>query len=257
MKQETFVYFIGTAGAGKSTLAQRFYEWTNVKGIDAILVNLDPGAQNLPYDPDVDIRDWISLKEVMESHDLGPNGAQVACADLLAVNTDDVKESIESFKTDYVFVDTPGQLELFVFRNSGRIIVSTMQPNQSAVCYLIDPILAKSASGFSSQLLLSLFTNFRLDLPQFNVLSKADLLEEEDLDQVLSWADDAYALESAVQTEQSSMYRKINEDIVRMIIDFQSHAKLIPTGNTDFMGIEDMYTLIQLLFAGGEDVLSD
>jgi hypothetical protein len=257
MKQETFVYFIGTAGAGKSTLAQRFHEWTNMKGIDAILVNLDPGAENLPYDPDVDIRDWISLKEVMESHDLGPNGAQVACADLLAVNTDDVKESIESFKTDYVFADTPGQLELFVFRNSGRIITNTMKPNQSAVCYLIDPILAKSASGFSSQLLLSLFTSFRLGLPQFNVLSKADLLEEEDLNQVLSWADDAYALESAVQTEQSSMYRKINEDIVRMIIDFQSHAKLIPTGTTDFMGIEDMYTLIQLLFAGGEDVLSD
>lgn len=257
MKQETFVYFIGTAGAGKSTLAQRFHEWTSVKGIDAVLVNLDPGAENLPYEPDVDIRDWVSLKEVMENHELGPNGAQIACADMLAMNLGDVKESIESFKTDYVFVDTPGQLELFVFRNSGQVIMRMLHPQRSVNCYLIDPVLAKTPSGFTSQLLLSLFTSFRLGIPQYNVLSKADVLEDSELDQIMSWADDPFSLETAVQNERSSMYRQINEDIVKLIIDFQSHSKLIPTGDTDFMGIEDMYTVIQLLFAGGEDVLTD
>ena len=257
MKQETFVYYIGTAGAGKSTLAHRFHEWINVKGIDGIIVNLDPGAENLPYSPDVDIRDWISLKEVMETYELGPNGAQVACADLLAVNTSDVKQSIESFHTDYVFVDTPGQLELFVFRNSGQIIVRSFQPNRSVTCYLIDPVMAKNASGFTSQMLLSLFTSFRLGLPQFNVLSKADLIEENELEQVIQWSDDPFSLEQAVQNEQSSMFRQINEDIVRMIIDFQTHARLIPSGNTEYMGVDDMYTVIKMLFAGGEDVLSD
>jgi len=257
MKQETFVYYIGTAGAGKSTLAKRFSDWTEIKGIDSIIVNLDPGAENLPYTPDVDIRDWISLNEIMDSHELGPNGAQVACADLLAVNTEDIKESIESFKTDYVFVDTPGQLELFVFRNSGQIIMKTLQPQRSVICYVMDPVLAQSASGFTSQLLLSLFTSFRLGVSQFNVLSKADLLAKKDLDYILTWADDPFSLESAVQSEHSSMFRQINEDIIRMIIDFQSHARLIPTGKNDFMGIEDMYTMIQLLFSGGEDVLSD
>jgi len=257
MKQETLVYFIGTAGAGKSTLAHRFHEWTTVKGIDAVLVNMDPGAENLPYTPDVDIRDWISLKEVMDDHELGPNGAQIACADMLAVNITDVKESIESFKTDYVIVDTPGQLELFVFRNSGRFIVNTLHPQRSVVSYLIDPVLATSASGFTSQLLLSLFTSFRLNVPQFNVLSKADLLEEEKVNKVLQWANDPFSLETAVQDEHTSMYRQINEDIVRLLIDFQTHAKLIATGETEYLGIDDMYTVIQLLFAGGEDVLSD
>ena len=257
MKQETFVYHIGTAGAGKSTLAERFHEWTNVKGIDAIIVNLDPGAENLPYNPDVDIRDWILLEEVMENYELGPNGAQIACADMLAVNIADVKKSIEAFKTDYVFIDTPGQLELFVFRKSGQVIINSLHPTRSVIAYLIDPVLAKSASGFISQLLLSLFTNFRLGIPQFNVLSKADVLEDEELDTIISWADDPYLLETEVQHEHASMHRQINEDIARMIIEYQSHAKLIPTGNRDYMGIEDMYTVIQLLFSGGEDVLSD
>ena len=89
MKQETFVYFIGTAGSGKSTLTYSFQQWMNNRGLDAITVNLDPGAENLPYVPDVDIRDWISLKEIMDSYGLGPNGAQIAAADMLALNIDD------------------------------------------------------------------------------------------------------------------------------------------------------------------------
>ncbi len=53
MKQEIFLYLIGTAGSGKSTLAHTFKQWTNVHGIDSVVVNLDPGAENLPYSPDV------------------------------------------------------------------------------------------------------------------------------------------------------------------------------------------------------------
>ena len=100
MKEEIFVYFIGTAGSGKSTITYNFKQWMNHRGLDAITVNLDPGADNLLYDPDIDIRDWISLKEIMESYGLGPNGAQIAAADMLALNTDDVKKSIEKFMSE-------------------------------------------------------------------------------------------------------------------------------------------------------------
>ena len=161
MKEEIFVYFIGTAGSGKSTLTSNFQKWFKTRGLDAIILNLDPGAENLPYEPDVDIRDWISLREVMETYQLGPNGAQIACADMIALNTEDVKKSIESFKSDYIIVDTPGQLELFVFREAGKYTVKFLKPEKSVICYLLDPSLAKTASGFVSQLLLSITTNFR------------------------------------------------------------------------------------------------
>ena len=145
MKEEIFVYIIGTAGSGKSTLTQTFKQWMELRSVDAVTVNLDPGAENLPYKPDVDIRDWISLKEVMNTYGLGPNGAQIACADMLALNTSDVKKSIEAFKTDYVLVDTPGQLELFVFREAGKYIVQFLNPQRSIIAYLVDHALAKTA----------------------------------------------------------------------------------------------------------------
>lgn len=257
MKQEIFLYLIGTAGSGKSTLAHNYKQWINVHGLDAIVVNLDPGAENLPYTPDVDIRDWISLSEVMDTHGLGPNGAQIACADMLALNTDDVLKSIESFKTDYIIIDTPGQIELFVFRQSGNIIIDSFKPDRSVTAYLIDHILAKNPSGFISQLLLSLTTQFRLGIPQINILSKVDLLSDIEKEEVLSWSKDTYTLEQAVMNQNKSVYREMSENIFRVIESFMQNSLLIPTSKEDFIGMDDIYTHLQFIFEGGEDALSD
>ena len=257
MKEEIFIYFIGTAGSGKSTLTYNFQQWMNLRGLDTITVNLDPGAENLPYEPDVDIRDWISLKEIMDSYGLGPNGAQVACADMLALNTSDLKNSIDSFKTDYVLMDTPGQLELFVFREAGKYIIKFLNPERSIIGYLLDPSLAKSASGFVSQLLLSISTNFRLGASQINILSKADILSTDELEQIKDWSDDTEMLGNAIMREESSVYREMSEGILHLISEFGNQNKLFPTGKLDFFGIEDIYTQIQLQFEGGEDLMSD
>jgi len=194
MKQEIFLYLIGTAGSGKSTLTYNFQQWMSLRELDSITVNLDPGAENLPYEPDVDIRDWISLEDVMNTYKLGPNGAQIVCADMLALNISDLKKSIQSFKTEYVFLDTPGQLELFVFREAGKYIIEFLNPERSIIAYLLDPALAKTASGFASQLLLSVSTNFRLNYPQINILSKADILSSKELQKIQDWSTDSSSI---------------------------------------------------------------
>jgi len=257
MKEEIFVYFIGTAGSGKSTLTYNLKRWMELRGVDAITVNLDPGAENLPYEPDVDIRDWISIKEVMDAYGLGPNGAQIACADMLALNTSDVKKSIESFKTEYVLLDTPGQLELFVFREAGKYIVKFLNPERSIITYLLDHALATTASGFVSQLLLSISTNFRLNISQINILSKSDMLSEKDLEFVERWSKDPEELYNAVLKEEASVYREMSEGLFNLINEFGNQSKIFPTGKEDFFGIEDLYTQIQLQFEGGEDLMRD
>jgi GTPase SAR1 family protein len=257
MKEEIFIYYIGTAGSGKSTLTSTFHDWFRLRGLDAIIVNLDPGAENLPYDPTVDIRDWISLKEVMETYELGPNGAQIACADMIALNIEDVKKSIESFKSDYVIIDTPGQLELFVFREAGKYTVKFLNPDKTIICYLLDPSLAKTASGFVSQLLLSITANFRLNQPQINILSKSDLLTDKEIDIIKRWTDDPDELYGAIINEGASVLRELNEGILHLIKDFGGNTNIIPTSKTEYFGMEDIYTNIQIQFKGGEDLLKD
>jgi len=257
MKQEIFVYFIGTAGSGKSTLTASMQQWCKDRGLDAIIVNLDPGAENLPYEPDVDIRDWINLREVMDANRLGPNGAQIACADMIALNTEDVKESINSFKSDYILLDTPGQLELFVFRESGKYTVKFLSPEKSIICYLLDPMLAKTASGFVSQLLLAITTNLRLNKPQINILSKADLLSKKELQMVQRWSDSPDEIVEALCNEEPTMHRELSEQILRLIKDIGGYTRLIPISKRNFFGIEDIYTDIQQQFEGGEDLMKD
>jgi len=257
MKEEIFLYFIGTAGSGKSTLTNTFKKWMELRSIDVITVNLDPGAENLPYEPDVDIRDWISLKEIMDTYELGPNGAQIACADMLALNTADIKKSIDSFKTDYILMDTPGQLELFVFREAGKYIVEFLNPQRTIIAYLLDHALAKTASGFVSQLLLSINTSFRLNKPQINILSKADMLTKQELETVQQWSEEPEELCQAISKEEPSVYREMSEGILQVIEGFGKNTRLIPTGKEKYMGVEDVYTEIQLQFEGGEDLMKD
>jgi len=256
-EEPVFVYIIGTAGSGKSTLTASFKKWMSLRSLDAITVNLDPGAEHLPYDPDVDIRDWISLEEVMETNELGPNGAQVVCADMIALNTGEVQESIGTFKPDYILMDTPGQLELFVFREAGKYTIQFLSPCNAAVCYLLDPLLARTASGFVSQLLLSLTTNFRLNRPQINVLSKADVLAPKELRLIQTWSDDPNELETALMTEKASVYREMSEGILQLLKNVGGYTKLVSSSKENLKGIEDIYTRIQMQFHGGEDLTKD
>ena len=103
-----YIYFVGTAGSGKSTLVGAYKEWLDNIGVEAITINLDPGVDVLPYDADVDIREWVALDEVMGEFNLGPNGAQIVAADLMAVNIGKMKDVVEDLSGTYALVDTPG-----------------------------------------------------------------------------------------------------------------------------------------------------
>src|SRR5436309_13153856 len=111
------------------------------------------------------------LKEDMAEQVLGPNGAQVASADLAAMNAKELADVLETFQTNYVLIDTPGQIELFTFRASGPVLIDAFAREASALEYLNDPALVRSASGLVSSVLFSATVQFRHGLPFTNVLS--------------------------------------------------------------------------------------
>ena len=72
--------------------------------ISAITLNLDPGVKTMPYTPDIDIRDFIVLEEVMTEYELGPNGAMILASDLMVNFLDDLKYEIDEYNPDWVFM---------------------------------------------------------------------------------------------------------------------------------------------------------
>ncbi|OGS51913.1 MAG: GTPase, partial [Euryarchaeota archaeon RBG_13_61_15] len=172
--------------------------------------NLDPGAEELLYPPDVDVRDWIRLGEVMSEYGLGPNGAQIVAADMLALNAKEISQVLAGYNTDYVLIDTPGQMELFTFRQSSRVIIDELSGESAVIGFLFDPLVAKTPNGYVTSLMLAATAHFRLQRPMISVLAKADSLSEADKERVGLWSQDFYSLMNALLDESAEAQTQVS-----------------------------------------------
>ena len=248
------LYFIGSAGSGKSSLTGAYAGWMQSQGYDVVTVNLDPGIEDAPYVPDIDIREWIKLKDIMKEYGVGPNGAQIIAADLLALNITEMKDIIDSFETEYVIFDTPGQMELFVLRQSGKFLVDSFDNNNSMIGYLYDPVISKTPSGFVALMLQAASVQVRFNTPFVNILTKSDLLEEEEVDNILDWSCDFVKLEDAINNEVQTLRTQLNTEFLSALESFGSSHTLFPVSSTYGSGMEDIYNVAQQVFHGGEDL---
>ena len=247
------LFVVGTAGAGKSTLVTAFQRWSRFLEVECLTINLDPGAERVHYDPEFDVRDLVSLHEVMDEYDLGPNGAQILAADLVAAQSYDIQEELAGLSGDLLVIDTPGQVELFAFREASSHMVEVLGQGQAALIFLFDPMLSQSPSGFVSQMLLSNIVHFRLGLPTSNFLSKADLLTPEDLDRVLGWGEDLDQLESALFEEAGGQRTEFAIGQLRMMQNAQIQPGLIPLSSEQEEGLADILSFAQSVFGGMAD----
>ncbi|WP_202320036.1 ATP/GTP-binding protein [Archaeoglobus neptunius] len=247
---QVFIYVTGTAGSGKTYLTKALAEWFDLKKLDHYVVNLDPGADFVPYSADLDVREWFTLEDIMNRYNVGPNGAQIIGADLVSTLVDDIKEEIELSSSEYVIIDTPGQLELFTLRESSRILINALNPERSVMVYLFDPVVSKTPSGFLSILFMASSAIFRLEIPQVLALSKADILTEGELERVVEWSQDPESLYDSLNLERKTL----NLELFLMLREAGFFRPLIPVSAVTGYGIEDIYDAIQEIFYGGDDL---
>ena len=254
MEEPGTIYFTGTAGAGKTTFVRAFADWMKSAGYETTVVNLDPGSEGDALEPTVDIREWVRLSDVQDEYGLGPNGAQIAAADMIALKIFDVKQAIDELRTDYVLVDTPGQIELFAFREASKAIVDALSGDRSQIAFLFDPALARTPAGFVSLLMLSATVEFRFRLPMLNVLTKADVLTAEQISELAAWSQDPNQLYEAVSRDTPTPDVQLSTEVFRAIESLGPLAGLVATSAKEGTGLETFYQSAQRVFAGGEDL---
>lgn len=247
------LFVVGTAGAGKSSLVTAFQRWSRFVQVDTLSINLDPGAEHVHHDPEFDVRELISLTDVMSEYDLGPNGAQILAADLVAAQAHDIADELDGLTADLILIDTPGQVELFAFREASGHLVEVLGRGRAALLFLFDPMLARTASGFVSQMLLSSIVHFRLGLPTANVLSKADLLDEEELARILEWSEHLESLEHALYEEAGGQRTEFAIGQLRMMQNQAIAPGLTPMSSETEDGMADILTFVGSIFSGMSD----
>ena len=246
------MFIVGTAGSGKSLLTASLNEWLKVEKQKAATVNLDPGVVNLPYAPDIDIRNSVDINQIMEDYNLGPNGALVLAADLIAEEAERIGGEIEDLQADVVIVDTPGQMELFAFRASGPYIANELTKEQKAIIYLFDAVFSFNPLNYVSNMFLSAAVYNRFFFPQLHVLSKCDLLPPEEANRILEWSADPDALEAVIEEKLSGTRMLLSRDMMHAIYGLGLEFELVPVSGKTNEGLLELTSALERILAGGE-----
>lgn len=245
-------FVIGTAGSGKSLFCASFAEWLKIGKQEVAVLNMDPGAFKLPYSPDIDVRDYVDVEELMEKYELGPNGALIVAADLIADQIETINREIEELAPDVLLVDTPGQMELFAFRASGPFIAAELSKKPKTIIYLFDSVFSLNPLNYVANLFLSAAVYNRFLIPQVHVLSKSDLLERKDLDDIVDWSAKPDVLEEAIEEKLSGTRRLLSRNMMRAIYQLGLRFLLIPVSAKTNEGMLNLNAALERIFASGD-----
>lgn len=97
-KNPTCVIILGMAGSGKSSLCSKLVGYLHGKNTPPYVINCDPACMNTDYLCNVDIRDTVHYKNVMQKYGLGPNGSIITSLNLFVTNFDQVLTLIDKRK---------------------------------------------------------------------------------------------------------------------------------------------------------------
>lgn len=246
------VFIIGTAGSGKSLLTAAFSDWLRTNKQDVAVVNLDPGALKLPYSPDIDVRNYVDASDIMEKYGLGPNGAAIMAADLVADEIESLTRDVNEADADFVLVDTPGQMELFAFRASGPFIVNELTKEPKAIMYLFDAVFSANPLNYVSNMFLSAAIYNRFIEPQLHLLSKIDLLPRNKVSEIVEWSGNPRALEDAINSKLEEAKRLFSQNMTRAIRQLGLQFRLTPISSKNNEGLIAVNTILERILMQGE-----
>ncbi|SZF04582.1 unnamed protein product [Blumeria hordei] len=174
---------MGPAGAGKTTFCSSLITHLQHVRRSCFYVNLDPAAETFVHEPDLDIKDLISLEDVMEEMGLGPNGGLIYCFEFLLENLDFLTEALDSLTEEYlIIIDMPGQIELYTHipilpalaKHLTR--AGALHINLCAV-YLLEATFVVDRAKFFAGTLSAMSAMIMLEVPHINIMSKMDLVK--------------------------------------------------------------------------------
>ena len=173
---------MGPAGAGKTTFCSSLIQHLKSNRRSCFYVNLDPAAEEFAFEPDVDIKDLITLEDVMEELHLGPNGGLIYCFEFLMENLDFLTDPLEEVSDEYlIIIDMPGQIELYshvpVVPNLLKALTRGSLNISMCAAYLLESTFIIDRAKFFSGTLSAMSAMLMLELPHVNILSKMYLVK--------------------------------------------------------------------------------
>lgn len=244
----TSIICIGMAGSGKTTFMQRLNSHLHSQKSAPYVINLDPAVLKVPYGVNIDIRDSVKYKKVMEEYNLGPNGAIVTSLNLFSTKIDQVIKLVErkESKIKNVIIDTPGQIECFVWSASGAIITEAFASTfPTVIAYIVDTPRNSSPTTFMSNMLYACSILYKTKLPMIIVFNKTDV---QDANFAKEWMTDFELFQMALAADQelngedgtsSGYMSSLVNSMSLMLEEFYSQLDVISCSSFTGEGFDD------------------
>lgn len=226
------------------------------------LFNLDPAAENFDVQPEIDIRDLISLEDVMDELSLGPNGGLIYCFEYLMQNLDWLEEQVGTYEDDYLVIDCPGQIELYTHFPLMQMLVDSLhkQDVKVAATYLLEAQFMDDRSKYFAGVLSATSAMINLEVPHINVMTKMDLVgtesvvstgrKKKDLERYLE--PDPTLILDEINKDTNPKFHALNQAIVNLIED-HNLIQFIPLDITIEDSIDNLLSHIDNSIQFGED----
>ena len=192
---------------------QRINFYLHSKRQPPYVINLDPAVRTVPFQSNIDIRDSLNYKEVMREYNLGPNGGILTSLNIFATKIDQIINILEKRTSPNpeapmakpiknIIVDTPGQIEVFVWSASGSILLDSIASSfPTVIAYVIDTPRTSSTSTFMSNMLYACSILYKTKLPMILVFNKTDV---KDAEFAKEWMTDFEVFQEALKQEEDS-----------------------------------------------------
>ncbi|KAI4140302.1 MAG: hypothetical protein LQ341_003889 [Variospora aurantia] len=259
---------VGMAGSGKTTFMQRINSHLHTKKNPPYVINLDPAVRSVPFDSNIDIRDSLNYKEVMKEYNLGPNGGILTSLNIFATKIDQIIGILEKrTKPDpdspnakpikNIIVDTPGQIEVFVWSASGSILLDSLASTfPTVIAYMIDTPRTSSTSTFMSNMLYACSILYKTKLPMILVFNKTDV---RDAGFAKDWMTDFESFQAALKQEEdggsfggegslgggSGYMGSLLNSMSLMLEEFYRHLSVVGVSSMTGQGINEFFEAVQ------------
>lgn len=239
----TAVLIIGMAGSGKTTLLQQLNSKCHESAVPDYLINLDPAVKSTPYEANIDIRDTVNYKNIIAKFNLGPNGAILTASNLFATRFDQVLSLCKnrSKQLKYIFVDTPGQIEMFTWSASGTIISdSLLYSFPTVILFVIDSVKAANPSVLVSNLIQAVSIFYRLKIRIIIVVNKIDIASPH---RIKSWLGDFESFKEVIE-ESGTFTSDLNRSLSVCLEEFCQNLNTVYTSSLTGEGLADLFDTI-------------
>jgi len=228
---------IGPAGSGKSTLVSSFSQFLKEKDYDTKAVNLDPASPPV-YDAFKDIREFVKTEEVMVKERLGINGALIRSMNISLKYIDKL-----IVKSDFTIYDTPGQMELFVYLNSGIEIAKKIGKSDMSACiFVVDTAVASTPENYVSILAQNAVVSLRLNMPTLTVFNKVDIKKVPALEEIRN------------KLKEGGVLSELMEGLLDFMNVTTARYRIVAVSAKNGEGLDDLLCAVNELFCSCGDL---